>query len=152
MLRRLIYIVATGLYSGYSPLAPGTAGSALGLLIFMLIPGFRNWILLSACIIFFLIGVWSATQVEKMENKKDASIIVIDEIVGMWIALLFIPVSMNWIWWMGAFVLFRIYDVIKPFPAGKSQELPSGWGVMVDDVWAGFYANVTLEIVYLFFG
>jgi len=151
-MRRFIYITATGLYSGYSPWAPGTAGSLLGLLFFIIIPGFRDWILLAACMLFFFIGVWAASHVEKMENKKDASIIVIDEIVGMWISLLFIPSSMHWIWWMGAFLLFRIYDIIKPFPADQSQNWPVGWGIMADDVWAGIYANITLRMLYLFIG
>ncbi|MFC1569223.1 phosphatidylglycerophosphatase A [bacterium] len=151
-MRRIIYLFATGLYTGYSPIAPGTAGSALGLVFYFLIPGFRGWNLLSASVLFFFVGVWSGTYVEKIEKKKDASIIVIDEVVGMWISLLFLPMHMNWIWWVGAFFIFRIYDIIKPFPAGRSQHLRSGWGVMVDDVFAGIYTNLTLRLLFHFFG
>jgi len=151
-MRRLIYLIATGLYTGYSPIASGTAGSALGLAAYFLFPSFRQWILLSACILFFFLGVWSATHIENYERKKDASIIVIDEIVGMWISLLFLPISMGWIWWLAAFFIFRIYDIIKPFPAGRSQKLHAGWGVMVDDVLAGVYTNMTLRLLFYFFG
>lgn len=147
-MRQLIRFIATGCYSGYSPIAPGTAGSILGLLIFWLIPGFRGYLLLSICMITFFIGVWAATQVEKMEKKKDSGIIVIDEIVGMWLSLVFLPISMHFIWWIGAFFLFRLFDIIKPFPAGRSQSLKGGWGVMIDDVFAGIYANLVLQGLY----
>lgn len=147
-MRLLIRFIATGCFSGYSPIAPGTAGSALALLIFWLIPGLRGIVLLSVCIITFFIGVWSATQVEKMEQEKDSGIIVIDEMVGMWLSLLYLPVGMHMIWWAGAFLLFRLFDIIKPFPAGRSQNLPGGWGVMLDDVFAGIYANLVLQGFY----
>ena len=143
-------ILATGFYSGYCPVAPGTAGSALALGIFILIPGFREWILLAVCVGVFFIGVWSATQVEKTEGH-DATLIVIDEMVGMWIALLYLPNEMHWICWVIAFFVFRVFDIFKPFPADQSQKLPAGWGVMTDDVIAGIFTNLFVRFVYSFF-
>ncbi len=151
-MRRFHYFLATGCYSGYSPIAPGTAGSAFAWLIFWLIPGFRGISLLAACVLFFAVGVYSATQVEKYEKKKDSGKIVIDEVVGMWLTLLFLPAGMNIIWWIAGFFVFRIFDIIKPFPANRSQALKGGWGVMADDVIAGIYANLLLRILFHFIG
>ena len=145
----LIRLIGSGLYSGKSPIAPGTAGSVVGLACFVLIPGFNGWILLSAVVLFFFLGVWTATEIEKTEGH-DAGFITIDEVVGMWISLLFLPDAGMWKMVIPAFFLFRIFDIIKPFPAGRSQHLPGGWGVMVDDVFAGIYANLTLQIVFRF--
>lgn len=145
----LIRLIGSGLYSGKSPIAPGTAGSLVGLACSVCIPGFSGWSMLGAVVIFFFIGVWTATEIEKTEGH-DAGFITIDEVVGMWISLLFVPDPGVWKLIIPAFLLFRIYDVIKPFPAGRSQQLPGGWGVMVDDVFAGIYANLTLQIVFRF--
>ena len=144
-LRWLIYCFGTGFFSGYSPVAPGTAGSLVGLFILLLFPGFSGWKLLLACILVFFTGVAAATQIEHFEKKKDCGLIVIDEIVGMWITFLYIPVKFHWIGWIGGFLLFRLFDIIKPFPARRSQDLASGWGVMIDDVIAGIYANLVLQ-------
>ena len=145
----IIRLIGSGLYSGKSPVAPGTAGSLVGLGLYMAIPGFSGWMLLGAVVLFFFIGVWTATEIEKTEGH-DAGFITLDEVVGMWISLLFLPDAALWKTVIPAFFLFRIYDIIKPFPAGRSQNLPGGWGVMVDDVFAGIYANLTLQIVFRF--
>jgi len=145
----LIRLIGSGLYSGKSPIAPGTAGSVVGLLLYLIIPGFNGWILLGAIVPVFFIGVWTATEIEKTEGH-DAGFITIDEVVGMWISLLFLPEAGLWKTVIPAFFLFRIFDIVKPFPAGRSQNLPGGWGVMVDDVFAGIYANLTFQIVFRF--
>ncbi|MBN1783322.1 phosphatidylglycerophosphatase A [bacterium] len=142
-------LIATGFYSGYSPIAPGTAGSAVALLIFWFVPFLRAWNLLAACLVFLFLGVRSATEVEKMAGKKDPGIIVIDEIVGMWLSLLFLPAAMHAVWWIAAFFLFRLFDIVKPFPADSSQKLQGGWGVMIDDVIAGVYANLSLRVLFI---
>lgn len=153
-------IVATGLYSGYVPWASGTVGTLAGLAIY-LIPGMSQpFVLLAAILAGIAVGVPASARVaaseghvltktaeiakarfqKGKESGPDPSIIVIDEIVGMWIALLFIPSSLLAVGF--AFVAFRVFDIIKPFPAVNLESLPNGWGIMLDDVVAGIYANI----------
>lgn len=140
---KLAYIFATGIGSGYSPFAPGTVGSLFALIIFVVLP-FGNIHWLAICILFFFIGVWAAKIVEE-KHGNDPGIIVIDEFVGQWISLLFLPRTI--MVYLAAFLLFRIFDILKPFPANDSQKLTHGWGVMIDDVIAGIYTNLVLQIV-----
>jgi phosphatidylglycerophosphatase A len=150
MMNKISRFLAAGFYSGYSPIAPGTAGSAVAWVIFILIPGLRDVPLLLTSIVVFFIGVKVATDVEKTDGH-DASVIVIDEVVGMWISLLFLPASISWTGWVAAFFIFRLFDIIKPFPAGRSQKLPAGWGIMVDDMFAGIYTNLAVQLIFRFF-
>jgi phosphatidylglycerophosphatase A len=142
----LTKFIATGFYSGYSPVAPGTAGSVVGILFF-LIPGFGTPIpLATAVIIGFFIGTYTSNRMEKRFGE-DPSIVVIDEIVGMWISLLFLPNNLFVIF--TAFILFRIFDIVKPQPARYMEKFPHGWGIMLDDVVAGIYANAATQILIL---
>lgn len=146
--------MATGFGSGYSPLAPGTAGSVVGCLIFYVLwlyfpqyfPGFGMDALpfIILILLFLFIGV-KASHLLEPEWGADPSKIVIDEIVGMWISLLFIPFSHLNLFL--AFVLFRLFDIFKPLYIRKAESLKQGWGVMMDDVFAGIYANITLQII-----
>jgi len=139
---------ATGFYSGFSPIVPGTVGSLVGLLIY-LIPGVENiYILGPLSIIFFFIGVFTSSRLEK-QLGEDPSIVVIDEIVGMWISLFFLP--KNPVIYIGAFVLFRVFDIVKPSPARQVERYKGGWGIMLDDVFAGIYANIVMQIMLLIF-
>ncbi len=146
IVNRLYRLFATGLYTGYSPIAPGTVGSLLALSIYLLIPGFRDGVVLLTVGICFFVGVVSAGEVEKTEGH-DASLITVDEIVGMWLTLLFLPKDLSLIWSVMGFLLFRGFDIWKPFPINLSQKLRGGWGVMMDDVLAGIYANVVLRFI-----
>lgn len=137
------YVIASGLGCGYAPLAPGTAGSLLAVAIFWLWP-LNSWIWLTIIILVFFIGVWAATGVER-EKGNDPGLVVIDEVVGQWISYLFLPVSLFNL--IAGFFLFRLFDIFKPFPIDQSQKLKGGWGIMIDDVLAGIYANVLLQIV-----
>lgn len=144
-------ILATGIYSGYFPVAPGTVGSALGLLLLFIFPALTGWNLLVLSAVLFFIGVWAATAVEKTDGK-DASIINIDEIVGMWLSVVFLPDWIQWYWLIIAFFIFRIFDIIKPPPVNISQKISRGWGVMIDDVLAGLYTNLFLRLLlYIFY-
>ena len=136
-------IIGTGLFTGYSPIAPGTAGSLLALLIFIFIPEISSVCWLGVIIVLFFVGVYCSTQLEK-EYEHDPSQANIDEIVGMLISLLWLPKT--WIIIFAAFFLFRIFDIVKPYPVNNLQSLPKGWGVMADDVLAGIYANLVLQI------
>lgn len=144
-MKRFHYIIATGFGLGYSPLAPGTAGSLLALLMAFFIFRENYVILISAAIIFFGIGIVSATFVEKDQGSEDPGLIVVDEMVGMWIGLLFVPR----LWWtfLLAFLLFRLFDILKPFPINAVQKLNNGWGIIMDDVLAGIYTLVTMHLL-----
>jgi len=148
--------LATGFGSGYFPLGPGTAGSITACLVLWLLhhlapihfPGqFPHiyWFLV-LILAFFFIGVFVSSKLEQ-EWGHDPSKIVIDEIVGMWIAFLAIP--FDWTYLVIAFLLFRFFDILKPLFIKRAEKLKAGWGVMVDDVIAGIYTNVILQIIIL---
>jgi len=142
----LVRLLATGFYSGYSPVAPGTAGTILALLLYLFLPGLRGVNLLILSIITIITGIWVSSEVEKTDGH-DAQIIVIDEMAGMWVALLFLPVGFQAVWLILPFCLFRLLDIFKPWPIDNLQNLPVGWGVMADDIMAGVMANLLFRIV-----
>ena len=138
-----IRIFASALYSGYSPVASGTAGTLVGLL-FYLIPGFEEAIVvLPACAIVFVLGSIAAGEMEKLYGQ-DPSAVTIDEVLGMWISLLFLPKSIVVI--VAAFFIFRALDVFKPWPARTFDRKHGGWNIMLDDVIAGIYTNLILQL------
>lgn len=140
-------ILATGFLSGYFPVGPGTVGSLLGLLILLFVPIIQNHLLIASLVILF-VGIWVSTVIEASDGK-DASIINIDEICGMWISLLFLPLTPFWIPLLG-FLFFRIFDIWKPYPINKLQDIKGGWGVMLDDVAAGILANLLLRSILIY--
>jgi phosphatidylglycerophosphatase A len=142
---RLAVFIATVGYSGYFPIAPGTVGSLAGLVFYLLVWWSRSPVVEAGLIVvLFAAGVWAGTTAERYFGGIDPGPIVIDEVVGMLITLAFIPVGPS-----GAllgFVLFRIFDVVKPYPAGRLERLHGGLGVMADDAMAAIYANLTLRV------
>jgi phosphatidylglycerophosphatase A len=146
---RLDYFLAFGLGSGLAAVAPGTAGSALGLLLFIpaLYAPFPVQVVIIA--IGFVLGVWVSDRVAKHMEVKDPGGIVWDEFVGMWITLLWLP---SLIWLLPAFLLFRLFDIWKPWPVRIADEkLVGGLGIMLDDVFAGLYALAAVQILNLGF-
>jgi phosphatidylglycerophosphatase A len=139
----LSIVVATGLGSGYSPIAPGTAGSAVGLLLFWPLHSQSATIQVAAVALLFVVGVVASTRVARGVGLEDPGIVVVDEVVGMWTSLLFLPFTPATA--AAGFVLFRIMDVFKPYPARQFESLPGGWGIMTDDLMAGIYANLLLR-------
>ena len=143
---RLALLVATAGYVGLAPVAPGTWGSAVGVCLLVLVrltgAGGAEALLLAAVL---AVGVWSATLAERRYGRTDPGAIVIDEVAGMLIAVFWVPVS--WVGLVAAFLAFRIFDVVKPFPSRAAERLPAGWGVMADDVVAGLYAWVTVRVL-----
>ncbi len=140
----LTRFIATGAYSGYAPVAPGTAGSLVGLLLYC-IPGMEQWLPLTiASVLLFFAGATAAGTMERIHGK-DPRIVVIDEIVGMWISLLLLPKTVGIA--ILAFLLFRVFDIIKPPPARTVERLEGGFGIMLDDVFAAIYANIGVRIV-----
>ena len=141
---RLAVFISTFGYCGYAPVAPGTVGSAAGLLVYLLVwwTGSRA-VELGLIAGLFGAGVWAGTTAERYFGGIDPGPVVIDEVVGMLITLAFIPVGLTGA--LAGFVLFRIFDVIKPYPAGRLERLHGGLGVMADDAMAAVYANVSLH-------
>ena len=137
----------SGFYTGYAPIASGTVGSFAALLIYY-IPGFENlYIILPLTFVFFLYGVYVGNKFEKVYGK-DPSQCTIDEVVGTWISLILLPKTI--IISLTAFFIWRILDIIKPQPARKMEKLQGGWGIMMDDVIAGFYTFLIMHLlVYL---
>lgn len=139
-MQHLIRFISTGVYSGYFPIVSGTIGTIPAWFIAWFLLGHDTNLLLAAAVITTALSVWSSSKAEPLLGH-DSKKIVIDEWAGMFISLLFLPYRLDV--YIGAFILFRFYDVIKPFPAGYCESLPRGWGVTFDDVFAGVYANLT---------
>lgn len=143
---RLAVFIATVGYCGYFPFAPGTVGSAAGLLFYLLVWWTQSPVVEVGMIVaLFAVGVWAGTTAEQYFGGIDPGPIVVDEVVGMLITLAFIPVG--WMGMLAGFVLFRIFDVIKPYPAGRFEALHGGLGVMADDAMAAVYANLSLRLL-----
>jgi len=135
-------LIATGFFSGYSQFAPGTAGSAVAMVIYLLLPEMSvlSWGIL--LILLFLLAVPAAYAGEALWGK-DPSPVVIDEVVGYFVTVAFLPYSFGLA--VAGFFMFRVLDILKPPPARQSESLPGGWGVVVDDVVAGAYGNLILR-------
>lgn len=164
----LALTIATGGGIGYAPLVPATFGSLGGVVVYLaaqrLNESFTGWahgIHLSNALVesarasfivvfligLFLIGIWSATRVVKLTGEKDPRLVVVDEVLGQLIVLLFVPAALGW-WTIAAgFLAFRFFDIWKPFPANALESLPNGLGVMADDVAAGFYAAALMSLL-----
>jgi phosphatidylglycerophosphatase A len=155
---------------GYIPLAPGTWGSAVGVGIYLLIRHFElntiPTLLLSRglsieqisvwqgeintilFILFCLLGIWAATRAEKFFGKKDPQQAVVDEVQGQLLTFMFVPFAISWQLVLAGFILFRLFDIWKPYPIDALQVLPSGIGVCADDLLAGVYAGICLNLLY----
>lgn len=140
----LARLVATGLFSGYAPIAPGTAGSAVGLLLFWPLVRLPIAAQVAATVVTFLAGVAASTHLARSLGAKDPGLVVIDEVVGMWVTLLFLPFTPFTA--VVGFLAFRVMDVFKPYPARQLEHLREGWGIMADDLMAGVYANLLVRI------
>jgi len=149
-MRRLIVLLATAGYAGFVPVAPGTAGSLIGLILAWAIFG-GIWqvpwqITVPAFAALFVLACWVSGRAEEIFNQPDSSHIVIDEVLGMVATMFQNPV--DWVHLAVGFLLFRLFDIVKPFPAGLiDRSVRGGAGVMLDDLAAAIYANVVLRIV-----
>ena len=143
-------LIGSGFGSGFSPVAPGTAGAllatlmwwGLGLLVGLMM---QLWLTVAAILLFTVAGVWAANRLEPFWGE-DPSRVVIDEMVGVWLPLLAAPCG-SWIYALAAFVLFRLLDIFKPLGIRRMEQLPQGIGVMMDDILAGVYAFILLIAV-----
>jgi phosphatidylglycerophosphatase A len=150
---------------GYSPLAPGTCGSVVGVGIYLLVrqasarvfafatarggsdESFRTTFMLLLIAILASVGVWAASRVEKLLGRKDPGAVVVDEVVGQMIAFVFVPFNAG-VWTIiTGFVAFRLFDIWKPYPIRRLEALKGGLGIMADDVLAGIYAAILMSLL-----
>ena len=148
MKNKLILLIASGLGLGYAPLIPGTFGTLLGVLIYYFLGQRQWWLVILITILIFLIAVWSSHQAEKIMFTRDPQVVTIDEVAGYLVTMLIFP--NNWKWLLAGFVLFRVFDIIKPWPASYFDNVSRrGFAVVMDDIVAGIYANICLQIVWV---
>ncbi|MCC6477336.1 phosphatidylglycerophosphatase A [bacterium] len=161
----LLSAITTVLWTGYSPVAPATVASALVCAILWFVPHAQTYWMLLPLALLTLIGVWLSNRFidgytvidpgkfavvrRKNPKKDDPDPVVFDELVGQWITLLAVPHTI--VGFVAAFFLFRIFDILKPLGVGNLQKLPRGWGVMLDDVAAGFWAGLALTMIRFWF-
>lgn len=141
----LAKLIGTFAFTGFFPVAPATFASAVFAAIYAFVPG-GHWIAHPlVCVVTLVVSVPVSTALEKRYGE-DPGCVVIDEVVGMQLALVW--ASSVSLWGVAlAFLLFRVFDIVKPFPANRSQKLPRGWGVVADDVIAGIYTRVALVVL-----
>jgi phosphatidylglycerophosphatase A len=149
VIKRAGLAVATVFGVGYAPIAPGTFGSAAGLLLWWLLPP-STAVQAAAIVLLFVIGSWAGNIAEHHFGRTDPGQVVVDEVMGMIITLFLNPVG--WIGALAGFLLFRVFDVIKPYPANRLEQLHGGIGVMADDGMAAVYANLALRLAIWLFG
>jgi phosphatidylglycerophosphatase A len=145
MNEKLIKLLATGFGAGLAPVAPGTAGTLVGVLICLIF--FPLHWLLRLLIVIVLLGfsIYVAERAEQVYRKKDDQRIVIDEIAGFQVTML--PVAITGLHLLVGFILFRIFDILKPFPLRDLQKISGGLGIVLDDVAAGIYAGVLMWVL-----
>lgn len=142
-------LIGSGLYTGYFPIASGTAGSLVATFIY-LIPGFENlYVIIPFIVISFLYGINVGTKFE-VQYGKDPAQCTIDEFVGTWISFIALPKTMGII--IATFFLWRILDIIKPPPARNLEKLKGGMGIMIDDVVSGLYTLIIMHLVVYLLG
>ncbi len=148
----LIRAFAIGFGAGRMPLAPGTWGALEGLAVVFLIHKYfpsHSWLLLAVlCLALGGLAIWASDRVARSLHNPDPQVVVADEIVGQMSCFLWVPVT-AWTLIAG-FVLFRLFDISKPFPAGRAEHLRGGFGIIADDLVAGLYAGLILKVASLY--
>lgn len=146
MIDRVAYFIATAGFVGRFPVAPGTAGSLAGLALYALIRFAGDTTLeAAALVVTFMLGIWSATAAERLLGGKDPGPVVIDEVAGILITLAFLDVNVAGA--IAGFCFFRVFDVLKPYPASRLEILPGGLGVMMDDAMAAVYSHASMRLL-----
>jgi phosphatidylglycerophosphatase A len=140
----LPYALATFFGCGYSPIAPGTAGSLAAILIALTLHNRATLLLLA--VLLLVPAIWSAGKVAQRESRKDPQIVVIDEVLGQWITLAG-TATLNWKSFIAAFLLFRLLDIWKPPPVRQLEALSGGFGIVADDVMAGLYGALAIFVL-----
>jgi len=140
----LIKFLASGFYTGYSPLAPGTVGSLVGVLVYLLLQNLSDALYIVIVFSIIAAGIYIAGEAEALYRMNDSPRIVIDEIGGM--LLTFASLPRDKVFLLAGFIAFRLFDILKPFPARVlERRFAGGWGIMADDLMAGVYANLAIR-------
>jgi phosphatidylglycerophosphatase A len=143
--RHMILFCATGCGSGFVPVAPGTAGTAAGVVLFFILSPLSLSLYLLTTVAFIFIAIWNAHQAAFYLQVKDPPQVVIDEIAGYLVTMASFPFTLPYV--AAGFIIFRVFDIIKPYPAGWiDRKVAGGYGIVLDDVAAGIYANIALQI------
>jgi len=149
-MNRFILILATGFGVGYSPIAPGTLGTLITIPLYYFLSAIRSPLYEITLIAFIFLSVWISENAEIFFGKRDDPRIVIDEMMGFLITMSWVPKTVRFI--ILGFFLFRFFDILKPFPIRRLEKrLKGGFGVVLDDVLAGVYANIILQIISYYF-
>ena len=162
-IERLAYFIGTGAGAGLIPIAPGTFGSIEGVAVFLGIHEAASglsahgaagvaaiwWLFIGVNVVIFCVGVWASSRVAQLLGVTDPGRVVIDEVSGQLISLTPLLFAPTWVSMLLGFILFRGFDIWKPFPIRKFEQLPRGWGIMTDDAGAGILAAVVLLILRL---
>ena len=144
-MKGLILGLASAGYVGYFPWAPGTAGTLVGVMVFLLYSPFPPFIYLLSTVALFALACWASERAEVILGQRDSPKIVIDEVVGYLVTMAFLPCTLTTV--AVGFLFFRVFDIIKPPPAGAiNRRMRGGAGVVLDDVVAGIYANILLQL------
>lgn len=147
-MNRLAVVFATWFGCGYFPWGPGTVGAAAATLLAALIEiwfGLGRPLLLALVLVLMLPAIWSATRTARLLGKKDPGLVVVDEVLGQWVALLGASAK-GWKVLLAGFLLFRLFDIWKPWPVRQIEKLPEGTGIVLDDIAAGLYGALILYI------
>ena len=147
---RAVLFLATGFFIGYVPFAPGTFGTLLGMPLCYLITRLGVGLALTGVVLFIFLAIWLASKAEKISKQTDPAHIVIDEIAGVQVAFIGLPLNLATA--LCGFALFRAFDIIKPFPIRLlERKIRGGSGIVFDDIMAGIYANLVLRLVLVMF-
>jgi phosphatidylglycerophosphatase A len=148
-MNKLVRFIGTFGYTGFFPVAPATFASGVFALIYAFVPGGEWLVHPVVCALTLVISIPVSTRLEK-EYGHDPGCVVIDEVVGMQVALVWAG-GVSVLGVAAVFFLFRVFDIAKPFPAHRSQRLPGGWGIVIDDLIAGVYTRIAIIILAYFF-
>ncbi len=143
--KEFIIFISQGAYAGRFPVVPGTAGTVVGVLLYLAMKGLSPAWYLLWCAVIIVGGTWAAGRAEILLERKDPPSVVIDEVAGFLLSMFMAP--SQWGFVVAGFFLFRIFDIIKPYPLKRLQDIHGGAGVMLDDIGAGIYTNLVLQVV-----
>ncbi len=145
---KIVVFFATGFYTGYAPIVPGTFGTLVGIPLALILSLLSLWQSTVILVLMIAVSCWVADKAEKIYGMKDPNDIVIDEVVGYLVTVWALPISWGVV--LAGFILFRVLDILKPFPIRKiEQRIPGGAGVVMDDVLAGIYGCMILHVLFV---
>lgn len=146
---KIVEITATWFYTGYSPVAPGTAGTAAAVVFYLLLFQHMNHLAYSVIVVLItVLGIYVSSRIVEKSGEKDPSYIVVDEVTGYLVTMLFVPHETRYV--ILGFILFRVFDIVKPFPARRLEKVYGGYGIVLDDVAAGLWSNIILHLISIY--